>query len=120
MALPGPVPLDGSVVHYEYRRYEVTPGRMEDLLDRFERTTLGVWDDIGIRPVGFWQSDIGRSSHLHYLLTWDRLDDRTERLHAFRSDSRWVKAKEDTEQDGPLIQFAETELWTPTRFSALQ
>ena len=47
-------------------------------------------------------------------------DDRTERLHAFPSDPRWVKAKEDTEQDGPLIQFAETELWTPTRFSALQ
>ena len=108
------------MAHYEYRRYEVSPGKMDQLLDRFERTTLGVWDDIGIRPTGFWQTDVGRSSHLHYLLAWDSLDDRAKKLAAFRSDPRWLSARADTEQDGPLIHHADTELWTPTRFSALQ
>jgi len=108
------------VAHYEYRRYAVTPGRMDRLLARFEETTLAVWADIGIRPVGFWQSDVGRSGDLHYLLAWDGLDERAERLSAFRSDARWLRARADTEQDGPLVQYADVQLWTPTRFSALQ
>jgi hypothetical protein len=108
-----------DVTHYEYRRYQVTAGKMDQLLTRFEETTLEVWRDVGIDPVGFWQSDVGRSSDLHYLLAWDSLDERTERLQAFRSDPRWLKARADTEVDGPLIQYADVELWTPTRFSPL-
>ena len=108
------------MAHYEYRRYAVTPGKMDQLLARFEQTTLAVWDDIGIRPVGFWQTDVGRSSDLHYLLDWDSLDDRAEKLQAFRSDPRWMAARADTEADGPLIQYADTQLWTPTSFSALR
>ena len=108
------------MAHYEYRRYAVAPGKMDSLLARFEETTLEVWEDVGIRPVGFWQTEIGRSSDLHYLLAWDSLDGRAECLSAFRSDPRWVKARAGTEADGPLIEYADTQLWTPTRFSALR
>jgi hypothetical protein len=108
------------MAYYEYRRYAVAPGQMDRLLGRFEETTLRVWDDVGIRPVGFWQTEIGRSSDLHYLLAWDSLDERAERLPAFRSDPRWLQARADTEGDGPLIEYADTQLWTPTRFSALR
>lgn len=108
-----------TLTHYEYRRYHVTAGKMDQLLARFEETTLDVWQDVGIRPIGFWQSDVGRSSDLHYLLAWDSLDQRAERLQAFRTDPRWVQARKATEVDGPLIQYADVELWTPTTFSPL-
>jgi hypothetical protein len=121
-AVPDPFGMGSEDVlaHYEYRRYSVTPGKMDQLLARFEEATLGIWDDLGIRPAGFWQSDVGRSSDLHYLLAWDSLDDRAEKLRAFRADPRWAQARADSEQDGPLIQYADSQLWTPTRFSTLQ
>jgi hypothetical protein len=105
--------VEDALAHYEYRRYSVTPGKMDQLLARFEEATLAIWDDLGLRPAGFWQSDVGRSSDLHYLLAWDSLDDRAEKLRAFRADPRWAQARADTEQDGPLIQYADNQLWPP-------
>src|SRR5437764_1181739 len=109
-----------AVGHSEYRRHSVPPGMTEQLLARFEEATLAIWDDLGLRPAGFWRTAIGRSSDLHYLLAWDSLDDRADKLRAFRADPRWLQARADSEQDGPLIQYADNQLWTPTRFSALQ
>ena len=39
---------------YEQRIYKCYPGRMPDLLKRFETTTLSIWERHGIRQAGFW------------------------------------------------------------------
>ncbi len=39
---------------YEQRTYAVMPGRMPDLLRRFEEAVLPIWERHGIRQAGFW------------------------------------------------------------------
>jgi hypothetical protein len=39
---------------YELRVYTVVPGRMPNLLARFENHTLKIWQKHGIEQVGFW------------------------------------------------------------------
>lgn len=38
---------------YELRRYEVAPGRMSELHERFEKHTLRLFEKFGIKPVAF-------------------------------------------------------------------
>jgi len=39
---------------YELRIYTTLPGRMPNLLSRFENHTLKIWEKHGIKQVGFW------------------------------------------------------------------
>ena len=54
---------------HELRIYHCMPGRLPDLLKRFETVTLGLWDRHGIRQAGFWTTLVGESNmDLTYLL----------------------------------------------------
>ena len=44
---------------YEMRSYRVMPGRMPDLLKRFDTITLKLFDKHGIRQAGFWTTEVG-------------------------------------------------------------
>jgi len=44
------------------RVYECIPGRLPDLLRRFETITLKLWDKHGIRQAGFWTTLIGANN----------------------------------------------------------
>ena len=56
---------------YEQRIYHAMPGRMPDLLRRFETITLPLWERHAIRQAGFWTAIVGGSNHdLIYLLAW--------------------------------------------------
>jgi hypothetical protein len=39
---------------YEKRTYRCSPGRMSEVLHRFEHVVLALWQRHGYRPVGFW------------------------------------------------------------------
>jgi hypothetical protein len=38
----------------ELRIYTTLPGRLPNLLSRFENHTLRIWEKHGIRQIGFW------------------------------------------------------------------
>ena len=44
---------------YELRVYHCVPGRLPDLLKRFDTITLGIWKRHGIEQAGFWTTAIG-------------------------------------------------------------
>jgi NIPSNAP len=104
---------------YEYRMYEAVPGRLPDLLSRFEKITLGVWSRHGIEQVGFWLADVGTSNQLHYLLRWRDLADREVRWTAFQADPDWIDRRAATETDGPIVARVQNQFWKPTAFSAM-
>ena len=69
---------------HEQRIYHAMPGRMPDLLRRFETITLPLWDRHGIRQAGFWTTLVGPSNHdLTYLLAWESMAEREQRWQAF-------------------------------------
>ena len=53
---------------YELRVYDVLPGKLPALNDRFAKITLRYFEKHGIKVVGFWTDVIGRTNQLTYLL----------------------------------------------------
>ncbi len=106
---------------YEQRIYHAMPGRMSDLLQRFDRVTLPIWKRIGIRQAGFWTIEIGGSNHdLVYLLHWNSMAEREQLWTAFISDPEWLEKRAKTEESGPLISSLSNAFLKPTPFSAVQ
>ena len=44
---------------YELRVYHCVPGRLPDLVKRFDTLTLPLWKKHGIQQAGFWTTLIG-------------------------------------------------------------
>jgi hypothetical protein len=104
-------------VLYELRRYEVMPGKMPSLVERFADFTVPNWAKVGFRLSGFWTPDIGvPSTELVYMLAWESLDERTHKFETWRKapgrEERWAAS----EKDGPLVRRVHNMLLEPTSF----
>ena len=106
---------------YELRIYHATPGKLKVLNQRFETTTLKFWDKHGIRQVGFWTTYVGDSSNdLYYILEWNDLAERQQKWDAFQNDPEWIRARAQTEANGPLYSHITNMILTPTSYSKLK
>ncbi|MCL4394464.1 MAG: NIPSNAP family protein [Chloroflexi bacterium] len=106
---------------YELRIYHATPGHLPALVRRFETLTLKFFDKHGIRHLGFWTTYAGENSNdLYYLLEWDDLAERQTRWDAFASDPEWVRARAETETNGPLYTHITNTFLKPTGFSKMK
>ncbi|MDI1342651.1 MAG: NIPSNAP family protein [Pseudolabrys sp.] len=106
---------------YEMRVYRAVPGRMPALLNRFENTTLTLWQTRGFRPVGFWTTLIGESNmDLTYLLAWNSLAERERIWNAFMADPEWIAKRTESEKDGPIVANITNTILQPTAFSAMK
>jgi hypothetical protein len=104
---------------YEYRRYDVMPGRKPDLDARFANLTVPLWERNGLRPVGIFDAEIGTTNEVHYLLAWESFDDRQEGWARMLGDPDWVTGRAESEQNGPLVARVHNQIWRPTPYSPL-
>ena len=105
---------------YELRVYRSTTGRLPDLVKRFQTVTLQLWEKHGIRQVGFWTVMIGSSNRdLYYMLEWQDLAERERRWGAFMSDPEWLKARAESDRNGPIVENIANTILAPTAFSRL-
>ena len=88
---------------YELRIYNVVPGRLPAINDRFATHTLGFFKKHGIGVMGFWTDEIGVSNRLCYILTFDSLADRETKWTAFQADTGWHQVRAQTEASGPIV-----------------
>ena len=106
---------------YELRVYRTLPGRLPNLLARFQNHTLKLWEKHGIRQAGFWTTLVGESaSDLTYLLAWESLAEREEKWAKFATDPDWLKARAESEADGPINANVSNQLLVPTAFSSVK
>jgi hypothetical protein len=105
---------------FEYRVYEVVPGRMPNLNRRFETITLAYFKKHGIDVVGFWEAVAGTTNELHYLLRYDDLAHRQRAWDAFAADPGWLADRAATEADGPIVARVRNQFWRPTPYSPMQ
>jgi hypothetical protein len=106
---------------YELRVYHAVPGRLPDLLKRFDTITLKIWQRHGIEQAGFWTVAVGSSNQdLYYFLKWESLAERDQKLAAFQADPKWVTARAETERNGPIVAAVENSLLQPTSFSTVK
>ena len=106
---------------YELRTYHCVPGRLPALVKRFETTTMRLFEKHGIRQLGFWTVAIGESNQdLIYILQWESLAQREKCFAAFQSDPEWIRARVQTEANGPLYSHITNMILTPTSYSKLK
>ncbi len=106
---------------HELRLYTCAPGRLPDLLHRFQTITLAMWEKHGIRQAGFWTTLVGPSSHtLTYMLAWDSLAEREAKWTAFSTDPAWLAARTETERNGPIVTDIANSFLVPTAFSSVR
>jgi hypothetical protein len=106
---------------YELRVYHCVPGRLPDLIKRFDTITLRLWEKHGIRQAGFWTTLVGESNQdLTYFLQWESLAEREQKFTRFGADPEWLAARAETEKNGQIVASITNTLLTPTAFSAVK
>lgn len=106
---------------HELRVYHCVPGRLPNLLKRFDTITLKLWEKHGIKQAGFWTVLVGDSNQaLYYLLQWESMADREKKWTAFMNDPQWISARAETEKDGPVVAKVVNSLLQPTSFSSVK
>ena len=106
---------------YEMRTYYAVPGRLPDLLKRFETITLKIWEKHGIKQAGFFTTVIGESNQeLTYFLAWESLAEREKKWGAFATDPDWLEARAKTEADGQIVANIVSQILAPTAFSSVK
>ena len=106
---------------YELRVYHCVPGRLPDLLKRFDTITLKLWEKHRIHQAGFWTVAIGDSNQdLYYLLKWESLAEREKKWAAFQADPEWIEKRAETEKNGAIVARVENNIMVPTSFSVVK
>ncbi len=106
---------------HEMRIYRCLPGRLPNLLRRFETVTLKIWERHGIRQAGFWTTLVGDSNQeLTYLLAWESMAERETKWTAFQADPDWIAKRAETEKDGQIVANIVNAFLQPTAFSSVK
>jgi len=107
---------------YEIRTYTTPPGKLEALKTRFRDHTIKVFDKYDMKSIGYWvpQDAPLKDNTLIYVLSHESRDAATKNWASFRADPYWVKAKAESEKDGPLTTKVESVFADPTDFSPLK
>lgn len=117
---PTKSPSDTRV--FELRTYYAHPGKMAALHARFRDHTCKIFEKHGIALIGFW-SPIEKDKAdevMVYLLAFPSKEAADKAWKAFRADPDWMKAKADSEKDGPLVKKVDSIFLTPTDYSKLK
>lgn len=106
---------------YELRTYTANPGKMPALQARFRDHTLAIFEQHGIKNVGYWTNSVGgRSDELVYIVAFEDMAQRDRAWAAFRDDPEWAKVRAQSEADGPLVHHIENRILQPTDYSPLR
>jgi hypothetical protein len=105
---------------YEWRVYEVAPGKMGNLNNQFQNTTLKLFEKHGMKVIGFWETVIGTSNNLYYMLAFDNLGHREKAWAEFQSDPEWIKTRQESAKEGPVTLKITNMILRPTAYSPLK
>ena len=107
---------------FELRTYTTPPGKLEALKSRFRDHTIEIFKKHGMTSVGYWvpQDAPTKDNTLIYVLAHPSREAAAKNWAEFRADPEWVKAKAESEKDGPLTTKVESVFMDPTDFSAIK
>jgi hypothetical protein len=107
---------------FELRTYHAVPGKLDALQARFANHTLSLFAKHGLTVVGFWVARDANGqpgNDLVYLLAFQDSEAREQSWEKFRTDPDWLKARAESEADGPLVISLESVFLDPTSYSPM-
>jgi hypothetical protein len=105
---------------YELRIYDVMPGKLPALNERFAKITGGFFEKHGIKQIGYWTDVVGISGRLTYMVAFEDMAHRESAWASFIADPERVAAFAETEKDGPLVARIENKIMRPTDYSPMR
>lgn len=108
---------------YELRTYLTHPGRLEALHARFRDHTNRLLEKHGMKLVGFWvpqDENKGAQDTLIYVVEHASRSAARASWAAFGQDPEWVKARTESEKDGPIVVKVDAIFMNPTDYSKLK
>jgi len=122
-AAPDPAPQGADHRVFELRTYHAVPGKFEDLKARFRDHVLDLFAKHGLEPIGGYYEPMegpGVGNTIIYVLVHESREAADRNWASFAADPEWVKAKADSEADGPLTTSVTRQWLQPTDFSPVQ
>jgi hypothetical protein len=107
---------------FEIRTYTTPEGKLDALKARFRDHTIRLFDRHDMKSVGYWTPEDAplKSNTLIYILAHPSREAAKQNWDAFRKDPDWVKAKADSEAQGPLTTKVESVFVDATDFSPIK
>lgn len=107
---------------FEMRTYYIYPGKMNAMNARFRDHTCKLLEKHGMTLLGFWTpTDPDESEKkLIYIVAHASKAAADKSWDAFRKDPVWIKAKEASEKDGPIVMKVDAVFMNPTDYSAIK
>lgn len=91
---------------YELRIYYIHPGKMEDIHNRFQNTTIELFKKHDINVVDFWEDAEGNNK-IYYLVEHKDIESRNKNFESFKNDPKWIDAKNKSEIGGLIVEKVE-------------
>ena len=110
--------------YFEMRTYHAAPGKLDALHARFRDHTIKLFKKHAIESVAYWIAEPaeqgGERDTLVFVLAYPSRAARDTSWKAFAEDPAWVKAKAESEKDGPLVEKVDQTFMSPTDYSPLK
>jgi hypothetical protein len=119
---PSPSLAKGSRC-FEIRTYYTQPGKLEALHARFRDHTLALFKKHGMEVVGFWgptDKEKGSENTLVYVLAFPSREARDKAWKDFVADPAWLKARDDSEKNGKLLEKIDSVILMATDYSPVK
>lgn len=110
------------VLTYELRTYTTLPGKLPNLHARFRDHTMALFAKHGMKNVVYLTPQEGekKDNTLVYLLAHESKAAAEKSFAAFRTDPAWMKARDESEKDGKIVEKVESVFFTPTDYSPMK
>lgn len=123
-AVPGGTAA-GAQAHarvFEIRTYTTHPGKLDALNARFRNHTVKFFEKHGMTNVGYWtpQDAPLAENTLIYVLAHKSREAAKQSWDAFRKDPDWLKARAESEAQGPITTKIESVFLNATDYSPLK
>jgi len=107
---------------YELRTYVASEGKLENLLARFRDHTTKLFEKHGMQNVGYWVAadEPASKTTLIYIISHKSREAAKASWDAFRQDPVWLKAKQESEANGAIVDKVTSVFMKPTDFSKLK
>ncbi len=114
-------PNDSRV--FELRTYVTHPGKLDALNKRFREHTTALFKKHGMENIGYWtpqEEKDGKADTLVYIIAHASRDAAKASWAAFQADPEWIKARDESEQDGKIVAKVTSVFLDPTDYSAIK
>lgn len=114
--------IDAASKVFELRIYTCFPGRLPNLMDRFRAHTLGIFESHGMKNIAYYTTDAveGEQPKLVYWLAHQSEASAKQSWDAFGKDPAWIKARDESEKEGRIVEKVESVYLRALDFSPLR